>query len=118
MTINKVGAVGEGASGALYFGCNMEFHGTSINTSVHGEQALTLNAYTHHHDHPLKRIAVNASPCGHCRQFLHEYAPNVLVCCHGVGLFVLLLFYLFYINLFIMIVFIIVEMEDNFCYSY
>jgi len=75
----NVGTVAQGNSGALYFGSNIEFSDTFIATSVHGEQACTTNAYIGHTDIPIKRLAVNAAPCGHCRQFLSEYAEGLIV---------------------------------------
>src|SRR5579872_5162198 len=42
-----VGAVALGASGALYFGANLEFGGNALNQSVHGEQSAVSNAYSH-----------------------------------------------------------------------
>lgn len=75
----NVGAVGLGNSGAIYFGANMEFVDCFIATSVHGEQSCTANTYIAHKDVPLRRLAVSALPCGHCRQFLSEYAEGLQV---------------------------------------
>jgi cytidine deaminase len=38
---------------------------------VHAEQAVVVNAVVHN-ERGLKRLAVSAPPCGHCRQFLWE----------------------------------------------
>jgi cytidine deaminase len=66
-----VGAVAVGLSGAMYFGCNLEFPGQALSFSVHAEQAATMNAWTHS-EKGLKAIAITAPPCGYCRQFLNE----------------------------------------------
>lgn len=67
----KVGAVGEGESGALYLGANLEFRGASLAETVHAEQAVVANAAAHG-ETGLVRLAVSAPPCGYCRQFLYE----------------------------------------------
>lgn len=66
-----VGAVAVGRSGAMYFGCNMEFPGQALSFSVHAEQAATINAWMHE-ETGLRAIAITAPPCGYCRQFLNE----------------------------------------------
>jgi cytidine deaminase len=69
----RVGAVVRGTSGALYLGANIEFAGESLGQTVHAEQAALSNAFMH--DEPgIEAIAVSAAPCGHCRQFLYEFA--------------------------------------------
>ncbi len=68
----RVGAVARGASGKLYLGANLEFGGQGLGQTVHAEQAALANAFMH--DEPgIASIAVNAPPCGHCRQFLYEF---------------------------------------------
>lgn len=69
----EVGAVGEGASGALYLGANFEFRDSALGQTVHAEQSVIANAASHD-EAGLVRIAVSAPPCGHCRQFLWELA--------------------------------------------
>ena len=69
----KVGAVGQGESGALYLGANLEFEGAGLAQTVHAEQAVVANASAHG-ETGLVRLAVSAPPCGHCRQFLYELA--------------------------------------------
>lgn len=69
----KVGAVGEAASGNLYFGANFEMPGGPLSFTIHGEQAVVVNALTHG-ERRLKRLAISAAPCGVCRQFLYELA--------------------------------------------
>src|SRR5512138_585592 len=71
----RVGAVARGTSGALYLGANLEFPGVSLGQTVHAEQAALSNAFMH--DEPgIDAIAVTAPPCGHCRQFLYEFAEG------------------------------------------
>jgi cytidine deaminase len=71
----RVGAVARGTSGKLYFGANLEFPGQSLNQTVHAEQAALANAFMH--DEPgIAAIAVSATPCGHCRQFLYEFSEG------------------------------------------
>jgi len=77
-----VGTVARGASGDLYFGANLEFPGHSLGFSVHGEQAALSNAYMHG-DGGVLAIAVTAAPCGHCRQFMNELAPDIQVLVPG-----------------------------------
>ncbi len=59
------------ALGNLYFGANMEFVGQALSFSVHGEQSATNNAWLHG-ETGLQALAINAAPCGYCRQFLYE----------------------------------------------
>ena len=67
-----VGAVALGMPpGSLYLGSNMEFTGQALSFCVHGEQSATNNAWLHG-EAGLQALAVNAAPCGHCRQFLYE----------------------------------------------
>lgn len=75
-----VGAVGIGMSGALYVGVNLEFPHLTLYNSVHAEQCLLVNAL-HHGERGMKRLAVSAAPCGHCRQFYSELACAVRLCC-------------------------------------
>lgn len=73
-----VGAVALGGPGALYAGANLEFAGLPLATSVHAEQAAVTNAWLRG-EREVTAIAVTATPCGHCRQFLMELgAPERL----------------------------------------
>ena len=67
----RVGCVSRGLSGALYFGTNLEFAGEALSFTVHAEQSSVTNAWTNGEE-GIDRIAVNAAPCGYCRQFLNE----------------------------------------------
>ena len=66
-----VGAVGLTLAGDIYIGVNLEFVGMPLNNSVHAEQFLIANL-RHHRETELSVVAVNAAPCGHCRQFFSE----------------------------------------------
>ncbi len=57
--------------GSLYLGSNMEFPGEALSLCVHGEQSATNNAWLHG-ETGLQALAINAAPCGYCRQFLYE----------------------------------------------
>jgi cytidine deaminase len=68
-----VGAVGrDEATGTLFLGANVEFHGAPPADTIHAEQFLFSRAY--HRGASLDLIAVSARPCGHCRQFMAEFA--------------------------------------------
>ncbi|MCE0555435.1 cytidine deaminase [Motilimonas sp. E26] len=69
----NVGALVIGHSGAAYIGANMEFAGQALSQSVHGEQSAINNAWLHG-ETGISQLFVNASPCGHCRQFIREIA--------------------------------------------
>lgn len=71
----RVGSIVRGTSGALYLGANIEFPGENLGQTVHAEQAALSNAFMH--DEPgIEAIAVSVAPCGHCRQFLYEFAEG------------------------------------------
>jgi len=57
--------------GSLYLGSNMEFPGEALSFCIHGEQSATNNAWLHG-ETGLQALAINAAPCGYCRQFLYE----------------------------------------------
>lgn len=67
----RVGCVSRGLSGALYFGTNLEFAGEALSFTVHAEQSSVTNAWMAGEE-GIDLIAVNAAPCGYCRQFLNE----------------------------------------------
>jgi cytidine deaminase len=66
-----VGAVVVGASGALYYGANLEVAGAALSFTLHAEQAAIANAWMHG-ETSVAAIAISAAPCGYCRQFLYE----------------------------------------------
>jgi cytidine deaminase len=67
----RVGVVSRGLSGNLYYGTNVEFAGEALSFTVHAEQSSVTNAWMHG-ETGIDRVAVNAPPCGYCRQFLNE----------------------------------------------
>ena len=75
LTNFRVGAVVRGTSGKLYLGANIEFPGADLGQSVHAEQAALANAFMHD-ERGIQAIAVSSPPCGHCRQFLYEFAEG------------------------------------------
>lgn len=66
-----VGAVAIGESGAFYFGANQEFSNVAIQQTIHAEQSAISHAWLAG-ETKLTEIAVNYTPCGHCRQFMNE----------------------------------------------
>lgn len=70
-----VGVVVRGASGALYTGANIEIPGQCLGFAVHAEQSALSNAYMHG-EQAVTALAVGGAPCGHCRQFINEMAPD------------------------------------------
>ena len=71
----NVGAVIQGVSNSLYLGANIEVPGQVLGLAVHGEQSAVANAYMHG-ENGIHILAVTATPCGHCRQFLTEVVPD------------------------------------------
>jgi cytidine deaminase len=69
-----VGAIGfERETGNLIFGGNAEFPGTHLGTTIHGEGFVTTRAFSR--GTSLAAIALGeAHPCGHCRQYISEFA--------------------------------------------
>jgi cytidine deaminase len=72
----QVGAIGlEAPTGHLLFGHNIEFPGTHLGFSVHGEGNLAIRAF--HRGTMLTCIALSeAHPCAHCRQTLAEFVDG------------------------------------------
>jgi cytidine deaminase len=66
-----VGAAGLTSNGNIFLGTNLEFPPLPLNNSVHGEQFL-VSQLVMHREERLKKVAINAVPCGHCRQFFTE----------------------------------------------
>ncbi|WP_042145621.1 MULTISPECIES: cytidine deaminase [unclassified Pseudoalteromonas] len=73
-----VGAIAVGSSGNLYFGANLEFTNQALSLVLHGEQSAISNAWLHGETH-ITKLAINAAPCGYCRQFINE-----LACAHHI----------------------------------
>jgi cytidine deaminase len=69
----RVGAVAKGVGGSIYLGANLEFSGQSLALTMHAEQSAVCNAWSHD-ETGIEALAVNAEPCGYCRQFLYEIA--------------------------------------------
>ncbi len=69
-----VGAIGlEAETGNLVLGGNVEFPGSHLGSTVHGEGCVFTRAFSR--GTSIRRIAVGeAHPCGHCRQYLSEFA--------------------------------------------
>ncbi|MCC5974233.1 MAG: cytidine deaminase [Rubellimicrobium sp.] len=68
-----VGAVGMLASGDVILGGNLEYPGTHLGMTVHGEGFVATRAMQL--GQRLNAIALDeAHPCAHCRQFLSEFA--------------------------------------------
>lgn len=73
----KVGAVAQGVddrgknTGSLYLGANLEFMGEALSIGLHAEQSATTSAWMAG-ERGIRRLALSASPCGYCRQFLYE----------------------------------------------
>jgi len=70
-----VGVVVRGESGALYTGANIEIPNQCLGFAVHAEQSALSNAYMHG-ENSVMALAVGGAPCGHCRQFIDEMAPE------------------------------------------
>ena len=70
-----VGAVVRSTNGDLYLGANIEIPGQVLGCSVHAEQAASSQAYMSGAA-GIDAVAVGGAPCGHCRQFLNEMAPD------------------------------------------
>jgi cytidine deaminase len=71
-----VGAVGlERETGNLVLGGNLEFPGTQLGTTVHGEGFVLTRAAAR--GTSIATLALGeAHPCAHCRQYLSEFAPT------------------------------------------
>lgn len=71
-----VGIVGlERDTGDLVLGGNLEFPGTHLGTTVHGEGFVMTRAYQR--GTSISTLALNrAHPCAHCRQYISEFAAS------------------------------------------
>jgi cytidine deaminase len=57
----------------------MELSGQALSFCVHGEQSATNNARLHG-ESGLQALAINAAPCGYCRQLLYELTTATRDC--------------------------------------
>jgi cytidine deaminase len=71
-----VGIVGlERDTGDLVLGGNLEFPGTHLGTTVHGEGFVMTRAFQR--GTSVATLALNrAHPCAHCRQYISEFAAS------------------------------------------
>ncbi|QSX35074.1 cytidine deaminase [Shewanella avicenniae] len=76
-----VGAIAEGNRGDLYMGANLELQGRALCHSVHAEQHAISHAWLNG-ETGIKDIWINATPCGHCRQFINEIEGGAQVNIH------------------------------------
>ena len=71
-----VGAIGlESPSGDLILGGNVEFPGTHLGTTLHGEGFVATRAFNRGADLAVLAIG-EAHPCAHCRQYLSEFSAS------------------------------------------
>jgi len=79
-----VGAIAVGSTGCFYFGANLEFKNQALSLVLHGEQSAISNAWLHG-ETDITKLAINAAPCGYCRQFINELAcaQNVEILLNG-----------------------------------
>ncbi|MCX8956500.1 cytidine deaminase [Erwinia psidii] len=80
----NVGAIAQGNSGHLWLGANMEFSGAAMQQTVHAEQSAITHAWLRG-ETGLTAIAVNYTPCGHCRQFMNELNSATTLAIHLPG---------------------------------
>ncbi len=87
----KVGAALLCEDGAIFTGCNIE--SASYPCGLCGERTAASKAISEGHI-KFKKIAIAGSseqtctPCGMCRQFLYEFAPELtILCSNNVGNF-------------------------------
>jgi cytidine deaminase len=73
----QVGAVLVTVQGQIFAGANLEFAGKPLSTAVHAEQAAVAAALLRG-QRDWRELFVSARPCGHCRQFLHEFDQGAL----------------------------------------
>lgn len=76
-----VGAIAKGKSGDIYMGANFELPGEALFHSVHAEQSAISHAWLSGESQIID-IIVNASPCGHCRQFMNELVEGANINIH------------------------------------
>ena len=83
-----VGAALECEDGTVFTGCNVE--NAALGSTICAERTAACKAVSEGH-RKFKRIAVFGEgenycmPCGACRQFLSEFAPDMEVLCSKAG---------------------------------
>jgi len=83
-----VGAALECEDGTVFTGCNVE--NAALGSTICAERTAACKAVSEGH-RKFKRIAVYGEgenycmPCGACRQFLTEFAPDMEVLCSKAG---------------------------------
>ena len=76
-----MGAALECADGSVFTGCNVE--NAAYGSTICAERTAAVKAVSEGHRDDFVRIAVVGNstdycwPCGACRQFLFEFAPNL-----------------------------------------
>ena len=70
----KIGAALETEEGDVFLGANIEFEKISPKFTIHAEQSAAINA-NNNGARAFRRLAVDAVPCGICRQFFTDF-PN------------------------------------------
>ena len=84
----SVGAAIECVDGTVFTGCNVE--NAALGSTICAERTACVKAVIEGH-RDFKRIAVYAdsenwpTPCGACRQFMYEFAPEMEVLCAKAG---------------------------------
>lgn len=68
----RVGAILRTLEGGYWMGANLEFEGAPLAFTVHAEIAAFHQGHLRG-SRGFDRLSINASPCGHCRQFLSEH---------------------------------------------
>ncbi|CAB1055336.1 Cytidine deaminase (EC [Olavius sp. associated proteobacterium Delta 1] len=82
--VAKAGMSENANSIALFLGANIEFPAQALTQTIHAEQSAVINAWLQGAKQ-IDAIAVTATPCGYCRQFLYELAgsQNLKVILHN-----------------------------------
>lgn len=76
-----VGAIAIGATGNAYMGANLELNNNALCQTVHAEQSAISHAWLRG-EQRIVDLIVNASPCGHCRQFINELVDGAAIRIH------------------------------------
>ncbi len=84
----SVGAALQCADGSVFTGCNVE--NAALGSTICAERTACVKAVSEG-KREFVRIAIYAdsqnwpTPCGACRQFLAEFAPNIEILCSKAG---------------------------------